>query len=84
MYSTDYRKRLYVDGNIRYKSIMDLHRQDEYTAGVRPTFRASDRLSHLNHNYFDNLGDVLGQPQINTFSLKILYYLDYQSLQRRL
>lgn len=34
-------------------------------------------------NYFDNLHNVLQSPQINSFSIKILYYLDYQYLKRK-
>ncbi len=205
MYSTDYRRRLYVDGSISYYSIFSEYDQHGYNFDFRPTFRASDRLnmsygfnydnkkndigyikhihadsiyfgkrepttitntirstyiftnelslsfdlrhywsrvdydgnyyllndngrldptnnsvhaldinynaftidmmltwhfapgsqmtfmwkniidnrqSDLTHNYFDNLSQILGEPQINSFSLRILYYIDYQSIQR--
>ncbi len=208
MYSTDYRKRVYVDGNISYYSILSDYDQHGYVFDFRPTFRASDRLnmtygfnydkqindigyvshtgadsvyfgmrqpttitntlrstyiftnelslsfdlrhywsrvdydgnyyllkengrlnpldqasnvvhasdinynaftidmmltwhfapgsqltfmwkniidnrrSDLTNNYFDNLSHILGEPQINSFSLRILYYIDYQSIQR--
>lgn len=35
-------------------------------------------------NYFDNLEDLLGRPQINSLSVRLLYYIDYQSIQRLL
>ncbi len=35
-------------------------------------------------NYADNLGNVFSSPQVNSFSLKILYYLDFQSLRKNI
>lgn len=35
-------------------------------------------------SYLRNLDQTLNAPQINSFSLKFLYYLDYQSIQRSL
>jgi hypothetical protein len=40
-----------------------------------------NRKGEMNHNYFNNLKDVLGNPQINSLSLRVLYYIDYQSLR---
>ncbi len=34
-------------------------------------------------NYFRNLKETLSNPHVNSISLKVLYYLDYQSLVRR-
>lgn len=34
-------------------------------------------------NFFDNLRQTLNEPQWNTFSIKFLYYLDYQQLKSR-
>lgn len=34
------------------------------------------------NNPFDNLHDLLGMPQSNSISLKILYYLDYQNFKK--
>lgn len=39
--------------------------------------------SQVIRDYVDNLDMTLGSPQINSISLKILYYLDYQSVRRR-
>jgi len=37
----------------------------------------------LEYNYFNNLGDVWGTQQINSFSFKLLYYIDYQMLKKK-
>jgi hypothetical protein len=39
--------------------------------------------SDLINKYFDNLNRTLDSPQLNSFSIKILYYLDYQMLKRK-
>jgi hypothetical protein len=41
---------------------------------------ASDKMIA---SYFDNLGHTLRAAQSNSLSLKILYYIDYQSLRKR-
>lgn len=38
--------------------------------------------TELEQNYFNDLYNVLGSPQSNSFSLRILYYLDYLTLKR--
>lgn len=40
------------------------------------------RGSSIYGSYFENLDSMLGQPQINSFSVRFLYYLDYLSIQR--
>ncbi len=35
------------------------------------------------NNFFDNLKYTFDSPMINSFSIKILYYIDYQSLKKR-
>ena len=40
------------------------------------------RLDDSEPGYFDNLRDVWRQPQINSVSVKFLYYLDYHTVQR--
>ncbi len=37
---------------------------------------------NTNDNYWQNIENTLNQPQINTFSIKILYYLDYLYFKR--
>lgn len=39
--------------------------------------------TYLVTNFFDNFGNTLDAPQLNSITIKFLYYLDYQSLQRR-
>jgi hypothetical protein len=36
----------------------------------------------LEKNYFNDLNKVLGSPQSNSFSIRILYYIDYLSVKR--
>ena len=38
--------------------------------------------SETNEAYFQNFQNTLDSPQINSFSIKILYYLDYLNLKR--
>ena len=40
------------------------------------------RGSQLPANVFDNLNRTLQEPQINSFSIKFLYYLDYMTIRR--
>jgi hypothetical protein len=35
------------------------------------------------YNYLDNLRNMFESPMLNSLSLKVLYYLDYQSLRKR-
>ena len=39
--------------------------------------------SEIVNDYFDNLKNTFNSPVVNSLSLKILYYLDYQYLKRR-
>jgi len=41
-----------------------------------------NRRNTIPDSYLDNLNHVLQQPQINSFSVKVLYYIDYQSIRR--
>lgn len=36
----------------------------------------------LINDYFDNFNKTFESPQLNSFSIKVLYYLDYQNLKR--
>ena len=40
-------------------------------------------LQETASGYFDNLVNTFSQPQINSISLKVLYYLDYQYLKKK-
>ena len=39
--------------------------------------------TRLLNNYLDNFNKTFESPQLNSFSIKILYYLDYQNLKRK-
>ena len=39
--------------------------------------------TQLINNYIRNFNNTFESPQLNSFSIKVLYYLDYQSLKRR-
>lgn len=39
--------------------------------------------AHIVNNFFDNFGNTIDAPQLNSITVKFLYYLDYQSLQRK-
>lgn len=42
-----------------------------------------DIENELANSYFDNLNGLFQQPQRNSFSLKVIYFLDYSSLMRQ-
>lgn len=54
MFSTDYRKRVYLDGNIEYNKVSSYYDQQSFSFYLNPTFRASDRL---NLSYGLNFGE---------------------------
>lgn len=39
--------------------------------------------TRISHSYLENLQNMFDYPMINSLSLKLLYYLDYQSLRKR-
>lgn len=40
------------------------------------------RHDQVFNNYFDNIEDLFGRPQIHSISIRLLYYIDYQSIDR--
>ncbi len=54
-YSSDYRRRLYVDGNISLGRIREDVPQDNYGFMFQPTFRASDRLNMMYRLQYEKL-----------------------------
>ena len=44
-YSSDYRRRIYVDGSFSYDKTMAAAEQESYGLGIKPTLRISDRLN---------------------------------------
>ncbi len=39
--------------------------------------------SNINNTYFNNLGNVLAQPQSNSVSIRVIYFLDYLNLHKK-
>lgn len=39
--------------------------------------------NQIDYNYFRNVDNVWNSPQINSFSFKLLYFIDYQTLKRK-
>jgi hypothetical protein len=37
----------------------------------------------ITHAYFENLSNTLSSPATNSFSVKVLYYIDYQNLRKK-
>jgi hypothetical protein len=37
----------------------------------------------IQHPYFKNLGNTLSAPQLNSLSLKVIYFLDYLQLKKK-
>jgi hypothetical protein len=45
---------------------------------------SADRINKLvEEQYFHNLRETLNTPQFNSFSVKIIYYLDYLDLKKK-
>jgi hypothetical protein len=42
------------------------------------------RTSNASQSFIENLERTLNEPQVNSFSLKLLYYIDYQMIRRTL
>jgi len=42
----------------------------------------SDYTDLIVADYFENFGNIFNSPQTNSFSLKILYYLDWHYLKK--
>ncbi len=42
----------------------------------------SDEKNIVNPSYFDNFGKIFAEKQLNSLSVKVIYYLDYQNIRR--
>lgn len=60
LFSSDYRKRVYFDGDISYASILSEYDQTEFGFELRPTFRASDRLNMTYGFRYNGLSNDIG------------------------
>jgi hypothetical protein len=43
----------------------------------------TDENEVITHAYFENLSNTLSSPATNSFSVKVLYYIDYQNLRKK-
>ncbi|MCX2742059.1 DUF5916 domain-containing protein [Pontibacter anaerobius] len=43
-----------------------------------------EQINEISPHYFDNFSHTLRSPQSSTFSVKVLYYLDYLTLKKKL
>jgi hypothetical protein len=70
MFSSDYRKKVYIDGNLSYEKIFSAHDQQEYSVNLRPTFRASDRLNlSAGFDFSEKINDLGYVKQLNPDSV---------------
>jgi hypothetical protein len=60
--------------NIVWKNFIE---KEDRISGIEPTERKID------NNYFNNIGNTLNSAATNSFSVKVLYYLDYQYLKKK-
>jgi hypothetical protein len=44
---------------------------------------SQNNTAMANYGYFNNFNNTLNQPKNNNFSIKILYYIDYQNLKKK-
>ncbi len=73
--------------NINYNAFtIDMMITWHFAPGSRMTIAWKNiietRGGQLFSNYIDNLDNILNQPQINSLSIRLLYYIDYSSMQR--
>lgn len=65
MFSTDYRKRVYFDGDISYGRILSGYQQQEFGFELEPTFRISDKLNMAYGFEFNKLSNDVGFVTVN-------------------
>jgi hypothetical protein len=66
---------------------IDLMFEWEFAPGSNLSVVYKNAIMHeetnIVNNFFDNFGATLDAPQLNSITVKLIYYLDYQSLQRK-
>ncbi len=75
--------------NINYNAFtVDMLLTWHFAPGSQLTFawknNIDSNIARITRSYADNLRNTLEQPQVNSFSIRLLYYLDYQSLMNLL
>ena len=69
-YSTDYRKRVYVDGSLFYERMFSEYDQDGFSIDFRPTFRVSDQFNlSAGLNYTEKNNDIGYVKQVRADSV---------------
>lgn len=75
------------DFNFNYFNI-DLVFNWEFAPGSNLTFvwknNIEDQNSKIIRSYFENVNSIFDQSELNMFSLKIIYFLDYHTLKSRI
>lgn len=64
-YSTDYRKRVYIDGELGYQKNFTEYDQQEISIEIRPTFRVNDKLNFVYGIELDKEKNDIGFVGIN-------------------
>ncbi|TVQ93338.1 MAG: hypothetical protein EA393_02215 [Bacteroidetes bacterium] len=75
--------------NINYNAFtIDMLLTWHFAPGSQLTFawknNIDSNIANITRSYTDNLRNTLEQPQINSFSIRLLYYLDYQKIRKAL
>ncbi len=74
-------------GNINYNAFtIDMMLTWHFAPGSQMTIAWKNVIdsstSDTGLGYMDNLSEILGQPQVNSLSVRLLYYIDYLSIQQ--
>jgi hypothetical protein len=72
--------------NINYNAFtIDMFLTWHFAPGSQLTFawknNIDSNIASITRRYAENLINVLEQPQINSFSIRLLYYLDYKRVR---
>jgi len=60
--------------NIVWKNAINTYEEPEMVNSI---------VQDIETDYFNNLNNILNAPAVNSFSIKLLYYLDYQYLRKK-
>jgi len=60
--------------NIVWKNAINTYEEPEMVNSI---------VQDIETDYFKNLNNILNAPAVNSFSIKLLYYLDYQYLRKK-
>lgn len=60
--------------NIVWKNSINTYEEPEMVNSI---------IQNIKTDYFENFNNVINTPAVNSFSIKVLYYLDYQYLKKQ-